>query len=292
MIFVKLHKNFNHKLIQKLFQAWFSMASEHLILSKANNQALIFARYRENFGPEFWTYHVWKRWVYYKKQRKIELVETISSNIYVPEWTYYRAKKLTEARMRREATMHYRIRLGKQIVQIFRDEIHRRKTIKSAYEGTVNYSNQLSLLFGYRAFQYLIIFKRFRQGCLIRALRAWYTIIDSRMLNRTKLSIFTERTKLRIMRTTFKSWRKNIIEESIKNAFLHDQVSQNSLKLLPFCFNKRTISFEPPATTNDAIVVGCSFHVSYSKLALFRRRNRKHLTAETAAAKYIGDVES
>lgn len=235
-ILVKYQKNLNRQLIQKLFQAWLSIASEHLILSKADKRSLIFAGFRENFGPEFWTYHVWKRWVYYKKKRKIELVETISANLYVPEWTYFRARKLTEARMRREATRHYRTRLGKTIIQIFRDEIHRRKTLKSSYESTVEYSNQLSLLFGYRAFQYLIIFKRFRQGCLIRALRAWYTIIDSKILNRDKLSIFTERIKMRIMRSMFKSWRKNIIEESVKNAFLHDQVSQNSLKLLPYVF--------------------------------------------------------
>ena len=235
-ILINYHKNLNQQLIQRLFQAWFSIASEKLILSKASKRSLIFASYRENFGPEFWTYHVWKRWVLYKKRRKMELVETISSNIYVPEWTYYRAKKLTQARLRREAIMHYRTRLGKQIIQVFRDEIHRKNTLKISYEETRDYSNQISLLFGYRAFQYIIIFKRIRQGCLMRVLRAWYTVIDNQILNREKISIFNERIKLRLMRNSFKSWRKNIIEESVKNAFCHDQASQNVLKLLPYVF--------------------------------------------------------
>lgn len=238
-IIVKYHQNMNRPLIQRLFLAWFSIASEHLILSKAKNQALLFAQYRENFGPEFWTYHVWKRWTFYKKHRKIELVETISSNIYVPEWTYFRARKLTEARMRREATMHYKIRLGKKIIQLFRDEMHRHNTIKNAYVNTLKYSNQVSQLFGYRAFQYIIIFKRIRQGCLMRALRAWYTVIDSKMLNRTKVSIFRERCKLKLMTNSFKLWRKNIIKESIKIAFLHEQASKHLLRLLPFVFLMR-----------------------------------------------------
>ncbi|OHT08936.1 hypothetical protein TRFO_22354 [Tritrichomonas foetus] len=231
---VNMTKYFNQNIIKKTFQAWFAITSERLIVN--NQKSLVFAKFRQNFGPEYWTFHVWRRWATYKKRRKWELVETIASNLYVPEWTFYRARKLTEARMRRDATLSYKIKLGKQIIQLFRDSIHKQKMLKCAYDQTVYYSNKLRLIFGYRAFSYLIIFKRVKQGILLRIMKAWYTFIDAKMLNRTKIQIFYQRQKLKALKQSFKLWRKNIVLEAAKTEFLHNDIVMNRLKVLPSIF--------------------------------------------------------
>lgn len=233
---IKMQKNFNHQLVHNVFEAWFSMTSERLVIAKASPKVQHFVKCRENFGPEYWTFHVWRRWANYKKKRQLLLVETIDGNVYIPEWTFYRAKKLTEAHMRRNATIHYKTRLGKTIIQLFRDTIHHQNALKEAYSQTVEFSNRLKLIYGYRGFSYLMVFKRLDQGILQRAIRAWYTIIDTILINRIKIKVFYERRKLKMMQNSFKSWRKSIHDELICNAYLHDQVSKKRSKILPIIF--------------------------------------------------------
>ena len=230
-----INQSTNNELLRKYFVPWNSLASERAILDKSN-QNFIFVKFRQNFGPEYWTYHVWRRWATYKRNRKWELVETISSNLYVPEWTFYRAKKLHESRLRNKAFTSYKIKLGKKIIQLFRDEIHKRMVLKQSYNQMKLFSNRIYLIFGYKAFSYLLIFKRVRQGILMRAMKAWYSYIDFAIMSRTKIHIFTERIKIRSIKNAFQKWKLNILTESAQIAYLHDNAIQNKLKILPFVF--------------------------------------------------------
>ena len=233
---VKIVVSLNKPLLLNCFRAWNDMATDTRMLKKASTSVYQLSKYRSQFGPMFWTYHVWKRWVQWMKAKKKGIRGKIPRSFYLPEWNFFMAKKNQQKRLNGDADLLFRRCLVRRTCISL--HIHALENMKNtqSISDIQKRVNEVTMLKTYRAFLILISFRRMKVGLMTRTLRYWYKHVDQTRVNRLFLDVYRQRRVLSCLNDAFRKWRLNIIEEGAGVALVHEKVKENRTKLLRFAY--------------------------------------------------------
>jgi len=228
---IDLIKIFFRSTLKQMFSAWYTIASERFILARAARKVTVLSNYRNIFGPQFWTFHVWRRWAQYKEKKRFDLIES-KSQFYIPEWAFFKAKKLTMIRMRRESTEMYQKNLIQRAIRSLHNRSVTGNAREASYRDIVKYLNRGTMMKAYRALITQVSFKKMQDGRIKRAFRSWYTVIDQLRIRKMNYEIMKKRKGLTLMQSYFRSWRTNILEEGSSILLQHSKIMENQSKVM------------------------------------------------------------
>ena len=233
---IKLCKNFERPNLKKIFLSWFSISSERFILAKSIKKIKILSNFRNNFGSLFWTYHMWKRWTIYQKKKKIDVIESIQSQFYIPEWGFYKSKKLTHSRQRRESTLFYQKNLIHRVCTALHDKSVINNARENSFKEIIKFLNKNRMIKVYRSFITLVNLKKMEIYKNKRIIRSWYKVIDEIRIKRLNLELIKKRKIILILNNYFRNWRTNILEEGSSILLQQNKILSNQLNSLRIIF--------------------------------------------------------
>lgn len=214
--------------MRRVFSSWTTIAFEHSVYNKSSFRAKNVQIQRENFGPQLWTYFVWKRWTKYRKTHTFPSRKYIQTKeLYIPEWSNFRAKKLAIARQNKKAQKMRNNFIATNVLTYMHQKLLEKKNFDRATAESQKTSNMYLMQKCYRAFNTCISFTRMDMGIKRRVLRAWYSGTDQGIMVRMKKQVIRNRSDLQIMLNYFRGWRQNIVDEGIIVAYLHGIIMRN-----------------------------------------------------------------
>ena len=231
---VKIVFSLNKPLLTKCFRAWNDISTDTSMFKKVSNSIYELRKAREQFGPVFWTYHVWKRWVQWMRAKKKGIRGKIPRSFYLPEWNFFMARKNQETRLNGDADVFFKRSLVRRTcISMHQHALEHMKNTQSISDIQKKV-NAVTMLKTYRAFLILVSFRRMRVGIMTRTLRFWYKHVDQTRVHRMFLDIYKQRRVLSCLNESFRKWRLNIVEEGAGVALVHEKVKENRTKVLRF----------------------------------------------------------
>ena len=230
---IKAVKKMMNPFMKRCFDSWIAYTQESLVYKSTREGIFNLAECRHNFGPLYWTYHVWKRWSRYRRARK-KGMQTTAVYSYLPEWNFFLARKTQRKRLDAKADEMRR----KNIIHRTNKALH--SFTMKMLSSSMNISeiqkkvNAVTMWKAYRALITNLSFKKLKSGTQRRVIRFWYRHIDAEKKNRMCLEIFQQRRVLSTLNEAFRNWRLNIIEEGAFCAYLHEKVKTQKPFILKF----------------------------------------------------------
>jgi hypothetical protein len=219
-------------LLRRVFGAWEGLAAEGRILLHSERIVNELARRRFTFGSEFWCFHFWRRFKDYRRRGTLRF----PGGYYLPEWSNFRAKELTAARLVRESDAQYLHTVGRRALGTIHANMVGSIARRAVIQQCRRFADHTRMLRGFLAFRAIYAFRKFNERIKHRILTHWYSVLDVEMMKRLKSRLATQRRHLVILQKHFRVWRRNALSESIKLAWLCDAATGRRGFIMPFCY--------------------------------------------------------
>ena len=156
---IRFIKILNMPTMRKILSLWSEYAVDQVAVKRCQMKGILLWKNRDKFDGEFITFHFWRNYTNFKKNKKFDIA--LEAHMYIPEWALYRSTQETKFRMQKEADHKRRIHLLTDAFYALRENSLYESKLENKYHNCVKIFMRSTMQKAVRAFINSVIFRKF-----------------------------------------------------------------------------------------------------------------------------------